>query len=47
MYENQIMERVKVIEEFKTAKRQLEKNVEIIQNAQKSDNLKIKKLAGA
>ena len=45
-YENQILERLKVIEEFRSAKRQLEKNLEVLSSAQKSDNPKIKKLAG-
>lgn len=41
------MQRLKVIEEFKQAKRQLEKNLEAISAAQKSDNPKIRKLMGA
>ncbi len=44
-YEGQFLEKLKVIEEFRLAKRQLEKNIEVLQTAQKSDNPKIKKLA--
>ena len=32
-YENQILERLKVIEEFRSAKRQLEKNLEVLSSA--------------
>ena len=32
-YENQILERLKVIEEFISAKRQLEKNLEVLSSA--------------
>ena len=32
-YESQILERLKVIEEFRSAKRQLEKNLEVLSSA--------------
>lgn len=45
-YEKEIVKRLKVIEDFKQAKRQLEKNAEAITAAQKSENPKIRKLVG-